>query len=40
MPLIVITIFMLTGYSPGYLAILGLAACIIVSYKYQEAHID
>jgi TRAP transporter 4TM/12TM fusion protein len=40
MPLIVITIFMLTGYSPGYSAILGLACCIIVSYKYEENRID
>jgi TRAP-type uncharacterized transport system fused permease subunit len=36
LPLVIITIFMLTGYSPGYSAILGLATCIVVSYKYQE----
>jgi hypothetical protein len=35
LPLVIITIFMLSGYSPGYSAILGLATCIIVSYKYQ-----
>jgi TRAP transporter 4TM/12TM fusion protein len=40
LPLIIITIFMLTGYSPGYSAILGLACCIIVSYKYEENRID
>jgi TRAP transporter 4TM/12TM fusion protein len=40
LPLVIITIFMLSGYSPGYSAILGLATCIIVSYKYQETHID
>lgn len=40
LPLIVITIFMLTGYSPGYSAILGLATCIIVSYRYEENRID
>ena len=40
LPLVVITIFMLTGYSPGYSAILGLATCIVVSYKYKETHID
>jgi TRAP transporter 4TM/12TM fusion protein len=40
LPLIVITIFMLTGYSPGYSAILGLATCIVVSYKYKENRID
>jgi hypothetical protein len=40
MPLVVITIFMLSGYSPGYSAILGLATCIVVSYKYEENRID
>jgi TRAP-type uncharacterized transport system fused permease subunit len=40
LPLVIITIFMLAGYSPGYSAILGLATCIIVSYKYKETHID
>ncbi len=40
LPLIIITIFMLAGYSPGYSAILGLATCIIVSYKYEENRID
>ena len=33
MPLVVITIFMLTGFSPGYSAILGLATCVAVSFK-------
>ncbi len=40
LPLVVITIFMLTGYSPGYSAILGLATCIVVSCKYEEYRID
>jgi TRAP-type uncharacterized transport system fused permease subunit len=40
LPLVIITIFMLSGYSPGYSAILGLATCIIVSYKYKETRID
>jgi len=40
LPLIVITIFMLTGYSPGYAAILGLAACIFVSFKEKDTRID
>jgi TRAP transporter 4TM/12TM fusion protein len=40
LPLIIITIFMLTGYSPGYSAILGLAACIAVSFKDKENRID
>jgi TRAP-type uncharacterized transport system fused permease subunit len=40
LPLIVITIFMLTGYSPAYSAILGLATCIAVSYKDKDTRID
>ncbi|MFP4346963.1 MAG: TRAP transporter permease [Thermodesulfobacteriota bacterium] len=40
MPLIIITIFMLTGYSPGYSAILGLATCIAVSFKEKQNRID
>jgi TRAP transporter 4TM/12TM fusion protein len=40
LPLIVITIFMLTGYSPAYAAILGLATCVAVSFKTKETRID
>jgi TRAP transporter 4TM/12TM fusion protein len=40
MPLVVITIFMLSGYSPGFSAILGLATCILVSHKLMETKID
>ncbi len=40
LPLVVITIFMLTGYSPGYSAILGLATCIAVSFKEKDTRID
>jgi TRAP transporter 4TM/12TM fusion protein len=40
LPLVVITIFMLTGYSPGFSAILGLATCIAVSFKNPETRID
>ncbi len=40
LPLIVITIFMLTGYSPAYSAILGLATCVAVSFKTKETRID
>ena len=36
MPLVVITVFMLTGYSPGYAAILGLATCVAVSHKTRD----
>jgi len=40
LPLVVITIFMLLGYSPGYAAILGLVTCIVVSHKRAETKID
>ncbi|BBO83761.1 C4-dicarboxylate ABC transporter permease [Desulfosarcina ovata subsp. sediminis] len=33
LPLVVITIFMLTGFSPAYSAILGLATCVAISFK-------
>ncbi|WP_299977911.1 TRAP transporter fused permease subunit [Desulfobacula sp.] len=38
-PLIVITIFMLYGFSPGYSAILGLVSCIVISYARKETRI-
>ena len=38
-PLVVITVFMLYGYSPGYSAILGLISCIAVSYFNKETRI-
>ncbi|MBU1456334.1 MAG: TRAP transporter fused permease subunit, partial [Proteobacteria bacterium] len=38
-PLIVITIFMLYGYSPGYSAILGLISCIVISWFRKETRI-
>ncbi len=40
MPLVIITIFMLSGYSPGFSAILGLATCIAVSFKEENTRID
>ena len=36
LPLVVITIFMLTGYSPGYSAILGTVTCIVISWFRTE----
>ncbi len=38
-PLVVITIFMLRGYSPGYSAILGLVSCIVISWFRKETRI-
>jgi TRAP transporter 4TM/12TM fusion protein len=39
LPLVVITIFMLSGYSPGYSAILGIVACIAISWVRKETRI-
>ncbi|MEA3290733.1 MAG: TRAP transporter fused permease subunit, partial [Pseudomonadota bacterium] len=39
LPLIVITIFMLAGYSPGYSAILGVVSCIVVSWFRKDTRI-
>ncbi len=39
-PLIVITIFMLAAYSPGYSAILGLASCVFISWIDKERRMD
>jgi TRAP transporter 4TM/12TM fusion protein len=40
LPLVIITIFMLTNFSPGYSAILGLATCVAVSHKTKKTRID
>ncbi len=39
LPLIVITIFMLTGYSPAYSAILGIVACLVISWFRKDTRI-
>jgi TRAP transporter 4TM/12TM fusion protein len=39
LPLVAITIFMLTGYSPGYSAILGVLTCIAVSWVRVDTRI-
>jgi TRAP transporter 4TM/12TM fusion protein len=39
-PLVVITILMLSGFSPGYSAIIGVATCVAVSHKTQDTKID
>ncbi len=38
-PLVVITIFMLYGFSPGYSAILGIVSCIVISWFRPETRI-
>ena len=39
LPLVVITVLMLYGYSPGYSAIVGLATCIVISWVRKETRI-
>jgi TRAP transporter 4TM/12TM fusion protein len=39
MPLVVITVFMLAGFSPGYSAILGIASCLAVSWVKKDTRI-
>ncbi len=39
LPLVVISILMLMGYSPGYSAILGIVACIVVSWFRKDTRI-
>ena len=39
LPLVVITVLMLLGYSPGYSAILGIVSCIVVSWFRKETRI-
>ena len=39
MPLVVITILMLMGYSPAYSAILGIVTCIVISWFRKDTRI-
>jgi TRAP transporter 4TM/12TM fusion protein len=39
-PLVAITILMLTGYSPGYSAIIGLVTCVYISWVRRETPMD
>ncbi len=39
LPLVVITILMLLGYSPGYSAVIGTVSCLIISWFRKETRI-
>jgi TRAP transporter 4TM/12TM fusion protein len=39
LPLVVITVLMMTGYSPGYSAIFGILTCILVSWFRKDTRI-
>ena len=40
LPLVVITVFMIMGYSPGFAAVLGIFTCIIISWFNKDTRID
>lgn len=40
LPLIIIISMMIAGYSPEYSAVLGIVACIVVSFRTKRARID
>jgi TRAP transporter 4TM/12TM fusion protein len=40
LPLLMITILMLMGFSPGYSAIVGIVTCIVVSWFKKDTRID
>ena len=40
LPLILITVFMLVGYSPGFAAVIGILSCIVLSWIKKETRID
>lgn len=39
-PLVLITILMLTGYSPGFSAILGIVSCLFISWVHKDLRMD
>lgn len=39
LPLVVITVFMLKGYSPAYSAILGIVTCLVISWFRKDTRI-
>lgn len=40
LPLVIITIFMIMGYSPGFAAVLGILTCIVISWFNKDTKID
>ncbi|MBI9077880.1 MAG: TRAP transporter fused permease subunit [Desulfatibacillum sp.] len=39
LPLVLITVFMLVGYSPGFAAIIGILSCIVISWVKKDTRI-
>lgn len=40
LPLVLLTILMLTGYSPGFSAILGIVSCLFISWIHKDLRMD
>ncbi len=40
LPLVIITVLMLIGYSPAYSAIFGIGSCLVISWLRQDTRID
>jgi len=40
LPLVLLTILMLTGYSPGFSAIMGIVSCLFISWVYKDLRMD
>jgi len=40
LPLVLLTILMLTGYSPGFSAILGIVSCLFISWVNKDLRMD
>ena len=40
LPIVMITVFMFLGFSPGYAAVLGIVSCIAVSWFREETRVD
>ncbi len=40
LPLVLLTILMLTGYSPGFSAIMGVVSCLFISWVHKDLRMD
>ncbi len=40
LPLVLLTVLMLTGYSPGFSAIMGVVSCLLISWVHKDLRMD
>lgn len=40
LPLLIITVFMILGYAPGFAAVIGIITCLVISYFNKDTRID